>query len=916
MEPDHGTKTAPPDILVVEDSPTQAMQVQLFLEDSGFHVSVAGSGEEALVYLDQCKPRLVLSAVVMPKMDGFELCRRINKVMDDLPVVLLSQLSDPGEIKKGLESGAHAFIVKPYREEALLAQISSALAESSRKIGETNEIHILLVEDSATQAEHLETLLLQQGFNVTLAGNGNEALALMHKEKPSFVISDIIMPEMDGYELCRKIRASAELSHIPVLILTSLLDSEDVLRGIASGVDYYLTKPLEIEYLVETIDKIRGGITERKDEDDFGHLDLVIDRKSYNVSISDRRLLNLLLSTYENAVRQNKKLRAIQIELEGTNNRLADEVESRWKIETELRTQQKDLQASEERFRTVVQTVPDIVYRIDGRGKFVFLNDAISSIGYEVEELIGKGFSVILAPECVERVSREMVLPRYIGKTTGKEDAPKLFDERRTGERRTRGLEVELKLKQGGKVTPASVTMNVNNMVPVEVSSSGLIDIDVDKDHICIGTVGVIRDISERKRAEKEIMAHRDRLEETVRERTKELVETNTHLQQEIGERLRAEETLRHYQHIVANTTDMVALLDTSFTFLATNGAYLEAFGLAASDINGRTVAEVFGEEFFRTTIKPYADRCLAGEEVHYQNWLDFPADGRCYMDTAYFPYSSDREKISGFIVNARDITDRKKAETEREELRAQVIQSQKLESIGTLAGGVAHEINNPVNGILNYAQLIRDNLDAGSKHYEFASEIIVETERVADIVRNLLTFARQDKQTHSPARMTDIVKGATTLIQTIIRGDMIELEADVPDDLPELKCRSQQIQQVIMNLLTNARDALNERYKEYDENKIIRIHACTIEREGHSWIRTTVEDHGAGIPEKIRERIFDPFYTTKDRSKGTGLGLSISHGIVVDHHGELTVESVPNEYTRFQLDLPVDNGWELDEQK
>ena len=262
----------------------------------------------------------------------------------------------------------------------------------------------------------------------------------------------------------------------------------------------------------------------------------------------------------------------------------------------------------------------------------------------------------------------------------------------------------------------------------------------------------------------------------------------------------------------------------------------------------------------------------------------------------------------------ARDITLRKRAEDEREELRAQVIQSQKLESIGTLAGGVAHEINNPINGILNYAQLIRDEVDVGTKHHEFASEIIFETERVANIVRNLLTFARQDKQAHSPARIADIVKGATTLIQTIIRGDMIELEVDVPGDLPQLKCRTQQIQQVIMNLLTNARDALNKRYKEYDENKIVRISSRTFETEGRMWIRTTVEDHGSGITEEVRKRIFDPFYTTKERAEGTGLGLSISNGIVKDHHGKLTVESIVNEYTRFHLDLPVDNGWELDE--
>jgi PAS domain S-box-containing protein len=273
-----------------------------------------------------------------------------------------------------------------------------------------------------------------------------------------------------------------------------------------------------------------------------------------------------------------------------------------------------------------------------------------------------------------------------------------------------------------------------------------------------------------------------------------------------------------------------------------------------------------------------------------------------------------DSKRQNNFMGIARNVTERKQMEQEQEKRRAQLMHGQRLESIGTLAGGVAHEINNPINGILNYAQLIKDKMENASSEYEYASEIIVETERVATIVENLLAFARQDKQSHSPARIADIVKGVTTLIQTIIRKDMIALEVDVPEDLPKLKCRNQQIQQVIMNLTTNARDALNQRYKEYDENKIIRINSSLFEREGRRWIRTTVEDHGSGIPAEVRERMFDPFYTTKDRSHGTGLGLSISHGIVQAHHGELTVKSEPGKFTRFHIDLPVDNGWEIEE--
>ena len=231
----------------------------------------------------------------------------------------------------------------------------------------------------------------------------------------------------------------------------------------------------------------------------------------------------------------------------------------------------------------------------------------------------------------------------------------------------------------------------------------------------------------------------------------------------------------------------------------------------------------------------------------------------------------------------------------------------QKLEALGTLAGGVAHEINNPVNGIMNYAQLIVDRLDEGHPLGDFATEIIHETERVAAIVRDLLTFARHEEQGHNVALMGDIVQSTLTLIRTVMRHDQIELEVHVPEDLPQLRCRSQQIQQVLMNLLTNARDALNGRYPSYDPNKTIRLSAELVVVDGRRWVRVCCEDNGGGIPKAAQERLFDPFFTTKPRDAGTGLGLSISHGIVCEHQGRLYFDTVEGESTRFYVDLPVD---------
>lgn len=130
-----------------------------------------------------------------------------------------------------------------------------------------------------------------------------------------------------------------------------------------------------------------------------------------------------------------------------------------------------------------------------------------------------------------------------------------------------------------------------------------------------------------------------------------------------ITERKQAEETQRQYEHIVSSSTDMLAFLDNKYTYLAANAAYMDAFDLTSEQLIGETVADVFGEEFFKTIIKPQADRCLSGEEVNYQDWFDFPSIGRRYMDITYYPYYDEGNKIMGFVVNGRNITERKKSE-------------------------------------------------------------------------------------------------------------------------------------------------------------------------------------------------------------------------------------------------------------
>lgn len=269
--------------------------------------------------------------------------------------------------------------------------------------------------------------------------------------------------------------------------------------------------------------------------------------------------------------------------------------------------------------------------------------------------------------------------------------------------------------------------------------------------------------------------------------------------------------------------------------------------------------------------------------------------------DIEYGPFLREERELIDAVANALN------ANIERREADAKVIQASKLASIGELAAGVGHEINNPLNGIMNCADLLSEQFEDGSKGRQFADLVRSEAERIATIVRNLLTFARQEREHHSPARLCDIVEVVLSLTRKKLAKSHVHLEVDVPEDLPKVRCRSEQLQQVVMNLIINAMHALDERFSGTNPDKILRLAAEPVTEGGERYLRLTIEDHGCGIAPSHMARLFDPFFTTKGRDVGTGLGLSISNGIVRDHGGQIRVESEEGRYARFHVELPLE---------
>jgi signal transduction histidine kinase len=338
---------------------------------------------------------------------------------------------------------------------------------------------------------------------------------------------------------------------------------------------------------------------------------------------------------------------------------------------------------------------------------------------------------------------------------------------------------------------------------------------------------------------------------------------------------------------------------DDALRVTALAGAGLSALGLLADDYIGASLIErLQGPRDEQEAPIILAHRqALQGASVQLLGSFR-DRDYEIYLQ----PLRLDGVASLGCTGVALDVTAQTQLARERGVWQAHIRHQQRLESIGTLASGVAHEINNPVQSIMNYAQLIARRTGVPDIA-TYAQEVLQEAQRVAAIVKGLLSFARQEGEPYTDVHPRELVDSTLALVSALLRKDGIRVDQSLAMDLPAIRCHPQQIQQVLMNLIGNAREALNARYPGQDADKCLLLHGRAWRREGASFVRLTVEDHGIGIPQLALDKIFDPFWTSKSGGHA-GLGLAVAQGIVVEHGGAISVESEPGRLTRMHVDL------------
>lgn len=388
------------------------------------------------------------------------------------------------------------------------------------------------------------------------------------------------------------------------------------------------------------------------------------------------------------------------------------------------------------------------------------------------------------------------------------------------------------------------------------------------------------------------------------------LVERTKEIKKELAVRKKAEEELREseerYRLVVENAGDVILIAqDGIIKFI--NRRATEILGYSNEEFISRPFSEFIHPED-REMVMEYHLKRLRKEtipEIYSFRVTDRNGNIKYFEINAMVIDFNGKPATLNFI---RDITGRKIAEQEVVSLQEQLRQAQKMEAIGRLAGGIAHDFNNLLSVIKGTCQLSLLDLKEGDPLYGNLKDIERSADRAADLTRQLLAFSRRQMMEIRVLDLNDVVKGLEKMLKRIIRED-IELVTCLSGNLRRIKGDLNQMEQVIINLVVNARDAMPNGGKliietenvELDEEYAMRHIAV----KPGSYVMLCVSDTGVGMTKEVQERIFEPFFTTKEIGRGTGLGLSTVYGIVKQSGGNIWVYSEPGQGTTFKIYLP-----------
>lgn len=758
---------------------------------------------------------------------------------------------------------------------------------------------ILIVEDNPDSRLVLQKTLEGAGYEVEAAVHGEDALAKAHASVPDLIISDILMPVMDGYKLCYAVKHDEKLRKIPFVFYTATyVDSEDERLAMGLGASRFIVKPMDpaqfMEVITQVIEEARRNELPVPEEPVDEPVELF---RRFDASLSRKleekvRELELYRRVFDNSSEaiavvgvddtisrinqaQEKLLGYGESEILGKSPALYMDDRSMAAIrsalaeagvaqgEGEVRTLSGHsiqvlyavfpVKDEQDHVISFVWVLHDITKRIKAekqqklfRTLVNYSNDAIFVINPETAQLedVNERACNRLQYSYEELVNRTAL------------DIDKTFTTMELWQ-----AHVDQLREEGVLMFESTYRRRDGSEFPVEISV--VYTTTADGDYL----IAVARNITERKKAEELLAVSRQEWERTF-----------------------------------DAINEVVTLQDQEMRIIRANKAAAELFQKPFREIIGKYCYELFRENQEPCQGCPVTYSCE--HFMPYSTEIEYPNLHKFFQVTAV-PIIGTSGRVESIAHFAKDITEQK-------QLAAQLMQAQKMEAVGKLAGGVAHDFNNLLTAIQGYLELALLRFAPDDPVTVELHQVMSAAKRAANLVRQLLLFSRKQPMEFV---VIDLNSGIEDLLKMLRRmiGEDIRLEMHLAPDCWKIVGDGGNIDQVVMNLAVNARDAMlhGGTLAIRTENMTLDEEYCRRNPEARPgcFVRLVISDTGLGMSEQVRQRIFEPFFTTKGLSKGTGLGLAVVYGIVKSHKGWITVYSEPGLGTTFKIYLPAASG-------
>jgi PAS domain S-box-containing protein len=493
----------------------------------------------------------------------------------------------------------------------------------------------------------------------------------------------------------------------------------------------------------------------------------------------------------------------------------------------------------------IISTMKDSLLALDENGVIRFINQAtVRLLGHAEQDLVGKALSAIF-------------------------DNPLFWDH-------------IVALGEGGKLENLEMLYSHPNgqTYILELSTSCM----RDEHNRSLAYVLLLRDITRIKQTEMELIKARDELEARIDERSSDLRKVNEQLAQEKV----------FSDTIIDNLPGVFFICDEEGRLIRWNNNEKESTGYSQQEISQMTVLQLFQQdhELVRTRMQEVFE---SGQAVMEASLVTKSGMSIPFYMTGFRMVIGTMRYLVGVGINI----------SERKRLEHQLLQAQKMEAVGVLAGGVAHDFNNILTAIIGYASLLNLKIPSDDPLRFNVEQIMASSERAVSLTQSLLAFSRKQVVDLKTLNVNDVISGFHKILARLI-GEDIEFTLDLAADRPLVKADKGQLEQVFMNLATNARDAMPRGGKLRITTETASFSEDSGEIKRGSYVIVSVSDTGIGMDNETLEHIFEPFYTSKEVGKGTGLGLAIVYGIMKKHDGVITVQSEPDKGTTFNLCLPT----------